>query len=413
MIDSNKDNYEKISNIMFNTLQKWISVDAFIHFINDNVALKVKKILDYFKIFQFDVSNNCNNLIASIFFRNITAMTYLRNLYINKILVKSSLNKNNLLFYDSCLENGNVPVMPNLNFDVQPVFVVGIVDDLVNKTKLIKSILNEKYNYLFGLCLPYGTYKSESDLPGNSMCTKNDYNNILRNFLSLFFNMNTSSITTTNLLFINKFKVEEYFLCIISILLIIIPLFIILFLYIYQKIKSKSYTKGEIIIQLNSNNDKDSELINNKKISINNYSQKIFIPPRWFKHLKNSFDLIKNFKELFNFDINRSDFNNIQGITYIKGIQGIALILYTFGQTFLILCNLPAKEFLAYPFFRLIDNPFFIILFIGLRYCPRIIFSCSGYTLVYKYLCYLDQGCDYYFLKFFFKTKKKADVRNI
>ena len=116
----------------------------------------------------------------------------------------------------------------------------------------------------------------------------------------------------------------------------------------------------------------------------------------------------KNFKELFNFQKYRTNFNNIVGITYIKGIQGIAMILFVFGQTFLTLCNLPIKEFKISPFYRLInDYRNFPILFIGLRYCPRIIFSCSGYTLMYKYLCFLEQGHDYYFFKFLFSQSHK------
>ena len=144
------------------------------------------------------------------------------------------------------------------------------------------------------------------------------------------------------------------------------------------------------------------------KISINNSSQKIFILPKWYNLLKGSFDLTKNFKELFNFEKYRTNFNNIVGITYMKGIQGIAMILYVFGQTFLILCNLPIKEFKIAPFYKLIkDYKYFPILFIGLRYCPRIIFSCSGYTLMYKYLCFLEQEHDYYFFKFLFSQSHK------
>ena len=42
----------------------------------------------------------------------------------------------------------------------------------------------------------------------------------------------------------------------------------------------------------------------------------------------------------------------------------------------------------------------YCIPFVGLRYSPRIIFSCSGYTLIFKFLCFIDQDYDWYFLKF-------------
>ena len=220
--------------------------------------------------------------------------------------------------------------------------------------------------------------------------------------------MDTSNITSMNILYKDQFEPKEYFFCIISIILAAIPLLIILFLYIYKKIKNKNNIKGKIINQLKSKKDKNSSLNINNENLINNSSQKIFILPKWYNLLKGSFDLTKNFKELFNFEKYRTNFNNVIGITYIKGIQGIAMIFYVFGQTFLILCNLPIKEFKIAPFYKLIKNyKYFPILFIGLRYCPRIIFSCSGYTLMYKYLCFLEQEHDYYFFKFLFSQSHK------
>ena len=73
------------------------------------------------------------------------------------------------------------------------------------------------------------------------------------------------------------------------------------------------------------------------------------------------------------------------------------------GQLYLILLNLPTKEFGKYQFSELISNPFYIFPFIGLRYSPRILFSCSGFTLTHKFLSYISQnsGCKHIF-KFVF-----------
>ena len=399
--------YNEFLNIAFNALKKKASLDALFHFVYNNLIYNFKKIvLDYYNIFQFNISHDCYHLINSMYFYNITNMTQLRKFYVTKILSKSRINKNDLLFYENCLEKKNITQMPDLNFTVQPAFVIGIIDDIENKRKLRKSILNEKYNYLLALCLPYGIYKNSSNR--NPMCSQNDYNNILKNFLTLSFNMDTSNITSMNILYKDQFEPKEYFFCIISIILAAIPLLIILFLYIYKKIKTKNNIKGKIINQLKSKKTRNSPLITAKENSINNFSDKLFVPPKWYIYLKSSFDLTKNFKELFNFEKYRTNFNNVIGITYIKGIQGIAMIFYVFGQTFLILCNLPIKEFKIAPFYKLIkDYKYFPILFIGLRYCPRIIFSCSGYTLMYKYLCFLEQGHDYYFVKFLFSQSHK------
>ena len=55
----------------------------------------------------------------------------------------------------------------------------------------------------------------------------------------------------------------------------------------------------------------------------------------------------------------------------------------------------------------MMSNPLYFILFTGYRYCPRILFSCSGYSLIYKYLCYIGQEYSLYFLKFVFLQSYK------
>ena len=399
--------FDRLLKIVISTLKKTTTLEAFNSFIMNNLVQKTGKILiNNYTIFQFDISQDCSYLINSVYFSNLTELSALRSFYIAKIVMQTKINKNELLFYESCLKNKSASEMSSLlDYNVQPAFIFGIVDDIENKTKLRRSILNEKYNYLLALCLPYGIYKNSSE--NNPMCTQKDYDNILRNFLALAHNMNTSRVSSMKILDIHKFTSKEYIICIMSILIAAIPLIIILFLYIYKKIKSKNNIKGKIINQLKTKTNRISSLNSNDENSINNSFQKIFIPPKWYKLLKGSFDLTKNFNELFNFEKYRTNFNNILGLTYIKGIQGIAMILYIFGQTFLTLCNLPIKEYKIYQFYSLINHWLFPILFIGLRYCPRIIFSCSGYTFTYKYLCFLEQGHDYYFFKFLFSQSHK------
>ena len=53
-----------------------------------------------------------------------------------------------------------------------------------------------------------------------------------------------------------------------------------------------------------------------------------------------------------------------------------------------------------YRFYKTISNPLYTILFLGLRYSPRLIFSCSGYILMYKFLNFIEKEETYYFLKF-------------
>ena len=103
---------------------------------------------------------------------------------------------------------------------------------------------------------------------------------------------------------------------------------------------------------------------------------------------------------MFNFSVIETDINNLNGITYIKGLLGLSMIFIIFGQTFIVLLNSPSTEFGTYNFYRTLKSPIYALLFIGLRYSPRILFSCSGYTLVYKYLCFIENYSGVPFLKF-------------
>ena len=94
-------------------------------------------------------------------------------------------------------------------------------------------------------------------------------------------------------------------------------------------------------------------------------------------------------------------------MTYIKGLIGICIILTVVGHVFISLINLPTKNYGIWDYYLMMSNFLYSILFIGYRYCPRILFSCSGYSLIYKYLCFIEQEPRLYFLKFVFLQSYK------
>ncbi len=122
--------------------------------------------------------------------------------------------------------------------------------------------------------------------------------------------------------------------------------------------------------------------------------------PKWYKLLNEFFNLKDNLKELFNFESNNTNINNINGLNYIKGLLGISIILTILGHTFLIFINSPTKDFGINHFYNLIYSKLYIFVFIGLRYSPRIIFSCSGYILTYKYLSFIENQQKNFYFKF-------------
>jgi len=97
----------------------------------------------------------------------------------------------------------------------------------------------------------------------------------------------------------------------------------------------------------------------------------------------------------------------MNGLNYIKGLIGISMILIVFGHTYLILFNLPLKNYGQWNFYSMVSSFFYVIPMSGLRYCPRFILSCSGFIFTYKYLSFLDKKPNNYFLKFLFQQNHK------
>ena len=83
--------------------------------------------------------------------------------------------------------------------------------------------------------------------------------------------------------------------------------------------------------------------------------------------------------------------NNYSGLTEIRGLTSISMLFTILGFTFLGVFNCPVKSTGIYQIRNLLRHYLYLFVFIGLRFSPRILISCNGYTLMYKYLCYIDK----------------------
>ena len=83
------------------------------------------------------------------------------------------------------------------------------------------------------------------------------------------------------------------------------------------------------------------------------------------------------------------------------------MIIIVFGHTFFLLFNLPLKEYGQWNLYKMMSSFFYVIPMSGLRYIPRFLLSCSGFTFTYKYLSFLDRNSTNYFLKFLFQQNYK------
>lgn len=119
---------------------------------------------------------------------------------------------------------------------------------------------------------------------------------------------------------------------------------------------------------------------------------------RCFKDTKTYNDFIscfrfsENAELLLNYKILSSKINNNSGLTYIRGIKGVFLLLMVLGFVFQIVLNSPIhlKEQQVYE--DLMSSSLFCFIFVGLRIAPRVLLSCSGYILVFKLMCFLDNN---------------------
>ena len=111
-------------------------------------------------------------------------------------------------------------------------------------------------------------------------------------------------------------------------------------------------------------------------------------------YIKQAFNINKNGEELFNYSKISKTINNDLGLTYIKGIKGIAMIFLLFGFFLIQLFNSPICLKSSDLFHKAISSWSFFIFFFGIRFSPKILLSCSGFTLFYKFLCFLDDKVD-------------------
>ena len=368
------------------------------------------------EIKKYKINEDCASSLKKIYFEtydqlNITdddiqtSLIKLRYFFIKKTMLDSTKDKNDFLTYENCLEQDfNNSILDNLNFNftLKPIYVLAMLDDNKAKRNLSDLIILEQYDYWIGYCLPL---VRKNDLNKTEICSQDDYGNLLKIFLEFSFNMTNAEVRSFSISR-KEFETKDKLFCALNIIIIFIPLLIQIFLYLYYSISYYRYKKRHIFNQLTII--QEEEMKKNKylssrresKISINNYK---LVTPKWYKYLNEYFNLIKNGAELFNNNSKESNINNVNGITYIKGLLGISMLLYIFGQIFFILFNLPFKNLTLTNFNSSVRNPFFFIPLIGLRYSPRVILSCSGYTLIYKYLNYIEQKPKLYMLQFIFR----------
>ena len=356
-------------NILYNYIQELNLREDFINFLFDR---EIKRMKIEEQLSNYKISDNCIMLLNyTLLGINIGEQKDDKTIkFYRRKFLEGNKEKNDFSKYERCLENDGDRNNSYLNNT--PVVVVSIVDGTYQDKNIKKNTFFEKYYFVVTNCFPQGNYYNKTTNQINDLCSKEDYNSLVNlTFGSLVYSK-LLGINSTNL-GINSFIIMEN-----------------------GKPEFSSY---EITVSIEEEEDEDEEKIKEEL-------KKVVFPKRIIL-LNYFFNLRENIKELFNFKSNLTNINNMNGLNYIKGLIGISMILIVFGHTYFILFNLPLKKYGQWNFYNIIHSIIYVIPMSGLRYSPRIILSCSGFTFTYKYLSYLDKKSNNYFLKFLFQQSHK------
>ena len=388
-------------SLMFDTLN---SKDTFSLKVYQAIRFFMETRLGEMNYTKYNISSDCIELFRYIFFNVSDNINSLFSLYFQKYLFDSSRKIGHFLTYDNCLDDSYKIKTPT-KYIISPAFIIGLLDRKQQKEDNKDSSYYYKFDTLLCYCLPFAYRNETEEKNNNPMCSEEDYQKIFL-ILHLFLNdLYDLRITTFSINKSNKSPSSLHnFYGILGLLILGLPIIIYIFLFISGKVIANKQNK---INEMDKSN-KNLLTKNNELIEVNKKTKtKKIIFPKWYQYLNEFFNIKKNIIELFNFSLNITNYNNFKGMTYIKGIVGIFIILTVFGHTFIALLNLPVKGYGIWDFYNIMSSPFYFFLFIAYRYSPRILFSCSGYILIYKYLCYIEQEKELYFLKFVFLQSYK------
>ena len=394
--------------LYFSILFKYYSVEEF-------VTIQIQKILLLLTqdLTILNISEDCKGLINYVLFgkgseinETIEANETNFNLaydYFSKFLLETAFQKNNFITYDNCIQKIETSYTNESHkFSLYNNYIISIIEKDYNYSNISADI--EQSFYFYGFCFFQASNKYDKN---KTYCKIEDYRTIMEILLEILKITKVNNISKLTVMEINnmnknglddQFKMKyDKFKYYIPLVILLIPLamfFILFFLSCKYGNLDNNIPKE---IRSNNSNRKNNIVKNQDKVK----------KPFFYLLLDGIFNLCKNGKDLFNFKIESSNLYNVQGLTYIKGLIGISLILTLLGQIFFILVNFPAREFGFYQFYRSYYGPLYIFVFFGLRYSPRILFSCSGYTFSYKYISFIEKEKSFYLLKFLFLQSYK------
>jgi len=385
-------------------------------FIDDNDSLEfltkiIQNIFGPYDIFTYglNLSAQCYQNLIQSFFQYGMSISVSSYPYYKKLLLHSSQNKNDLSTYSYCINN-NVEDYRGYYMVRNFTYLVILIDD--NKS-LYEMLIdnNNASSYIIGVCFIDG-------------CNKDDYKIILEKgmeYLNLgrqnnYYNKASNTIQKHELkiYMINENNKSEGFIKFLEILPLIIILFHMLFvifssipIYFYKFIlyvfccryNKKSSSKNSSRLKSNLIRKKNAKARNTIKHRIFSKIERVESDSSLSLNYNNDC-IIKSLELLYNTSNNlksllelkkQNEITNDGGLSYINGIKGIAMIFYLFGSVYSNLYSSIITEQNNEEFYSHLNNVFFSIYYIGIKFAPKLLLCTSGFSLFFKFICFLDE----------------------
>ena len=360
------------------------------------------------------ITKSCLNVINRLLLghfddKNPANISYIISDYhIVKALDDSSKNRNNLGTYDQCMYK-SYKFMDILNktdtrysseYKTYSTYIVLALDRNYSENA---KILELDYDFiLHGFCFPQGYIIDKENGDKGEYCTDEDYLKLLKYYNNQYNNLfllnnatikvftlrqnpHESETTSTFCVIINSlplvyFGIQSLF---------VITVFIVKLIKVRNNNKIRDEIKDNILNEERNSDARDKFLVDVDDVDDNEDNNNIKL-----KEFFDCFIFEDNFNELFNFSINSTKYNNDSGLNYIRGLIGISIVFVLVGFAFVVMYNAPTKVSSPNQLNNLFteDWLFNLCIIIGIRYSPRIILSCSGYLLAFKYVSYLDKN---------------------
>ena len=304
---------------------------------------------------------NITNII-----QNKTENDSIINEMINKLYKGSSKGFIDLSGFYNCINSKDEKDEFNY-YTIYPI----IGNNKKDQINTFKPTAIEKDLWIFGICLK------------NELCEEDALKEMfekVKNLFQLFPDYNKDTINIIDNLgeYHKMKKLKSVLINSIPLYFVIIQVIFIIFKIIPVKIFGYCIKK-KYISEIENNPKKLGSLFN--KSSFNN---KINI------QIRECFSFTDNLDELIN-PKKENDLYNLEDITYIKGIQTLGIIFFIFGTTFIYFFNYPICISLLDEKIDYMKAKTTSILIILWRISPALLLSCSGYSLCYKFLNFLDK----------------------